>query len=173
VRSLALLLLALAGCARVGTAERAPVDVLAWFEKGPPEFGCWVERALGYRDPRWNCDLTGWSPSGDPCDDTAPYYEGPELPEADAKRLDHRLRTIGLDWEHGRLREVVFYFEGPVTESLARGAFGLPAEGAPAGFLDVGMQLCSKSGTCLHIEKFEHQGAGDVDCDAVRAARSR
>ena len=160
---------------RVGLAatEPAPVDVLAWFKLSPPEIGCWLERTWGHRDPKWNCDLKGWKGSGDPCDDWKPYYEGPEISDAVAKRMGARLENVHLEWEHGMLRSVTLHFDSPVTESEARRAFGLPLEGVPAGLMAIDHQRCSKRGTCLRVEKFEHQGAGDVDCDEVRAELRR
>jgi hypothetical protein len=166
-----LLLLALAGSCAFGR-QRVHVDVVAWFAMTPPQFGCWLERTWGHRDPRWNCDLNGWRRSGDPCDDTVPYYEGPEFPASFATRVEPRLANVRLAWEHGQLQAAWFAFDRPVSELSAREAFGLPAQGTPSGLMSVAWQQCSKRGPCLGIEKFDHQGAGDVDCDAVRAARS-
>lgn len=168
---LAVLLLAMPS-AGAPQDEHAP-DVLAWFAMTPPQFGCWLENTFGHRDPKWHCGLQGWKPSGDPCDDVVPYYEGPRLPESVAKRIDPRLRGIELEWEYGRLRGVTLSFEGPIAEATAREACRLPPTGAPGGFLRIDLQRCSKAATCLVVQRFEHQGAGDVDCDAVRARRAR
>lgn len=173
MRTSLLVLLAMSAACRRPVAERAPVDVVALFSLSPPALGCWLEKRWGHRDEKWNCDLKGWNRSGDPCDDTEPYYGGPATPDSVAKRMGPRLWEIDLEWEHGDLRSVSLAFDGPVTEAEARRTFGLPPEGVPPGLMFISLQDCSRRGTCLIVEKFEHQGAGDVDCDAVRAERAR
>ncbi len=152
----------------IGAPEERPVDVLAWFRMSPPEYGCWLEKTFGHRDPRWNCDLKGWKWSGDPCVDVDGWLEGPAFPDALARRVHPKARAIRLEWEHGDLRAVTIQLEGAVSEAAARRALRLPPAGAPEGFSRVDLQQCSKRGPCLTIERFEHMGAGETDCGDAR-----
>ncbi len=201
---LALLALVAAGCTRprapaaptaptAPTAKAAPVvaapkakpkafdphQVLGWPRLRADRFGCMLQRRFGHRDPKFNCDLKGYQPQGDPCHDTRHYYEGPAFPDAAIPAVDPRLEAVELHWEHGELQAATLTFRGkiPVDDLVHR--FGLPTLRRTPGdrvLADVAypkghdnlshlsIERCGRGVTCLDLEGFEHQGAGDVDC---------
>jgi hypothetical protein len=126
----------------------------------PAAFGCWMERALGHRDERWNCASRLDTVDADACRDPDTYFDGPELPPALAPRLHPLLRRVELAWEHGALQGATFVFAPDVHPAdMARvlGADGhrlADAASAAPGTCDA---------PCYEVVVFE---AADDDCDA-------
>jgi hypothetical protein len=141
-------------------------SLIAWPRMRADAFGCMLERQFGFRDPKFNCSLTGYVNKGDPCRNTTAYYEGPSLPDAVARKVSPDVGSISLSWEGGALQEVTVTFQKVLPEAQARKALGLPPSGAPlpANVQSVDVQRCAKDASCLLLTGFDHQGSGDVDC---------
>jgi hypothetical protein len=86
------------------------IDLRLWTRMDPAELGCWMERSLGHRDPRWNCSLSRYENDADACDDPARFSEGPAFPAALAPRLHPLLTGVALAWEGGALQRIAFTF---------------------------------------------------------------
>jgi hypothetical protein len=173
-------------------AELAPasLNVLAWPRMSSSEFGCYMEKTLGHRDPRFNCALKGYENQGDPCDNTEAYEEGPGFPASLATRVHPLATDVQLSWEHGELQQVTITLKGTLNEAEVRNAFKLPSADAyqlseaqqqsmPENLMDSSVQyqtLNSSAGegpsdpsqglTSVMLTGFDHMGAGDVDCSA-------
>lgn len=150
--------------ARAADLPAAGLNILDWPRMTSPAFGCFLERNLGHRDPRFNCTSRNLKP-GDPCIDTANYYAGPEFPEALAPRVHPLATDIRLKFEHGEMQSVSVTLTGKFSERDVRQAFGLQGDAAqPQNISSISVQDCSLASTCLVLQGFEHMGAGDVDC---------
>lgn len=146
-------------------ARYAKHDIQTWPRAGAASFGCFLEKTFGARDPRFNCALGAYENHGDPCHDTAAYYEGPAFPAGKAGAVHPLAREIRLAWEHGDLQAVHLTLRGRLTEEEALRALRLP----PAGRLlphvsRISVQACAKEATCVLVEGFDHMGAGEVEC---------
>ncbi|MCC6746009.1 MAG: hypothetical protein IT371_00035 [Deltaproteobacteria bacterium] len=140
-------------------------DLLTWPRASSTEFGCFLERVFRARDRRFNCSLKGYVNRGDPCRNTAAYYEGPAFPRGKAHEVHPLATEIRLAWEHGSLQAVSVTLSKRLSEEEVRRAFGLPRkQPLPAHVSGVHIQACSRRATCLMIEGFDHLGAGDVEC---------
>ena len=142
----------------------ATVNILDWPRMPSAAFGCFMEKTLGHRDPRFNCNLKSAKP-GDPCIDTNAYYAGPTFPPSLATRVHPLASDIDLDFEHADLRMVSIKLTGKFSDAEVRTAFGLPGDAArPQNIMSISVHDCSLVSTCLTLQGFEHIGAGDVDC---------
>jgi hypothetical protein len=162
--------------AHAADLAQANFSLRAWPRMTSPAFGCWMEKALGHRDAKFNCDLKNLENIGDPCTDTDPYYEGPKFPEALVTRVHPLATRIDVDFEHGDLRMIIVELAGEFSDQQVRKALGLPDEqervqefvrpSDPARPLIMSMDVhsCGPGITCLMIQAFDHMGAGDVDC---------
>jgi hypothetical protein len=129
------------------------------------EFGCFLEKVFGTRDPCFNCSLKGYVNRGDPCRNTRAYHEGPAFPRAQASKVHPLVSEIHLAWEHGDLQEVQVTLTRRLSEPEARKAFALPQGGKlPAYVTLISIQQCSNRATCILVQGFDHIGAGEVDC---------
>ena len=165
----------LAGGDRHGVAKgpaRPPLskhDIVTWPRAGAAELGCFLEKAFGAKDRRFNCTLKGYVNRGDPCKNTKAYYEGPVFPAGKAGEVNPLAREIRLAWEHGDLQEVQVTLVKRLGEEEVRKAFKLPASKTktlPAHVTRISIQQCGKDATCILVEGFDHIGAGEVDCGA-------
>ena len=57
-----------------------------------------------------------------------------------------------------------FDFAGAVTKDEALKLVGFAAPETTEGFSSIELEDCAKGRSCLVVQKFEHQGAGEVDC---------
>lgn len=156
----------------------ASVDVLAWPRLSSSVFGCYMEKTLGHRDPRFNCALKGYDNQGDPCTNPTAYEEGPDFPARLAARVHPLAKDVELSWEHGELQQVTIVLQGMFDEVEVRKAFKLPRaeaytlteaeQGAlPENIMDTSVQADPSNGlTSVTLTGFDHMGAGDVDCSA-------
>ncbi|MBK7963339.1 MAG: hypothetical protein IPK04_20405 [Bdellovibrionales bacterium] len=81
-------------------------DFTTWPRAHVKEFGCFLEKEFGYKDKKFNCSLKQYTNKGDPCKNTAEYNEGPEFPKALAGKVNAKIESIDLAWEHGDLQNV-------------------------------------------------------------------
>lgn len=168
------MLLAIAGSAQ-GAALVAPtLNVLAWPRMAPDAFGCYLEKNLGQRDPRFNCALQGYQNQGDPCHNPEAYNEGPAFPEQLASRVHPLATAVDLSWEHGALQQVTVTLRGTLSETQVRQAFNLPhaasasAAKLPDNIMAAYVEAASPAQglTSVTLLGFDHMGAGDVECSA-------
>jgi hypothetical protein len=145
------------------------VDVLGWFRMPSTEFGCRLEKSLGHRDPKFNCDLANYTPLMNPCLRDGDWYEGPAFPQALAARVHPLATQVDIKFEHGNLQGVLIVLRGRFTDQQVRRALGLPDDGKlPGNIMSLGIQS-SDAGqpeptTRLLIQGFDHMGGADVDC---------
>ena len=139
------------------------IDLLSWPRASPADIGCRMEKLLGHRDARFNCDLKNYESSGDPCKNTMAYYEGPTFPDKLAARVHPLATGVDLAFEHGALQSIVVWLHGDFSEQQVLQALGLHA-GADRGDNIMSISIQHANGTSLGIQGFDHMGAGDVDC---------
>jgi hypothetical protein len=142
-------------------------DLLTWPRASADKFGCYMEKSLGYRDPRFNCGLKGYKNVGDPCENTKAYYEGPQFPERPGI-LQPLVMGVQLSWEQGRLQQFTITLMGRMTEKQARQVLNLPPpeiEDLPPNVMGIDVQYPSDVTTAVSVTTFDHMGAGDVECD--------
>ncbi len=125
-------------------------------------FGCMLENEYGHKDATFNCAINGYENKGDPCTNPTTYYEGPTVPA----RLVTGARDVRAEWEHGELRALHITLTGVLSEEEAKKRLSLPAT-LPPNIMRIDVQGCAKDATCVTIEGFEHQGAGEVECPAA------
>lgn len=133
-------------------------DFTTWPRADVKEFGCFVEKEFGYKDKKFNCNLGQYVNKGDPCNNTIEYYEGPKFPKELAEKVNAKIDSIDLSWEHGLLQSVSIMFKQKYSEKDLSASFHLP--------VGASIQDCSKTNTCVILTGFEHVGAGDMDCGA-------
>lgn len=131
-------------------------DFTTWPRAHVSEFGCFLEKEFGHKDKKFNCSQKKYINKGDPCKNTEEYYEGPEISQALSTKVDPKIESIHLSWEHGDLQNVSITLKRKYSEKELRESFKLP-HGAS-------IQECSKINTCIVLNGFDHMGAGDVDC---------
>ena len=137
-------------------ADLKKQDVTTWPKASVKEFGCFLEKQFGHKDEKFNCSLKKYVNKGDPCLNTVVYYEGPRFPHALAKKIDSKIESIDLIWEHGQLQSVALTLDGKYPEKELRQKFKLPAAAQVAE--------CGKKTSCITLTGFAHMGAGDADC---------
>ena len=91
------------------------LDVRTWPRMSVGAFGCYLEKSLGHRDPRFNCALKHYQNKGDPCKNTEAYYEGPDFPVSLALHVHPLATDVKLDWEHGELQSVTITLKAAGT----------------------------------------------------------
>lgn len=101
----------------------ARLDLGAWLRWGPSDLGCWMERALAHREPRWSCTAPAVPPPDDPCDEA--WRAGPEVPDEVARRIHPLLRRVALAWEHGALQGATFQFDPDVPKAAMPRILGI------------------------------------------------
>ena len=167
---IALVMLALVHQLSFAAQELAPArhNVLKWQSMDPVQFGCYVEKTFGIRDPRFHCGARRYVPSSDPCTAGDAYDEGPAFPDAAAARIHPAIKAIDLSWEHGKLQQVSIDFKRKLSRKEIATILALPENfevpQEKMKFVSIYIQECSSDGTCLGIQMFEHMGAADVDC---------
>jgi hypothetical protein len=163
---------------QASSTDLAPpsVDVMTWPRMSVGDFGCYMEKTLGYRDKRFNCALKGYKNQGDACTNPRAYYEGPAFPKALVAKVHPLATDVELDWERGELQQVTITLKGAFSEQDARKAFKLPVGSAydmeaahmhatlPENVEDTDVQFPGRELTAVIITGFDHMGAGDVDC---------
>lgn len=137
----------------------AATPLSQWPRMRADAFGCMLENEHGHKDATFNCAMSGYVNKGDPCTNTAAYYEGPSVPA----RLVTGARDVRAEWEHGELRALHITLTGVLLEKEAKQRLSLPAT-LPPNIMRIDVQACAKDATCVTLEGFEHQGAGDVEC---------
>jgi len=147
-------------------SQPTPYDVLSWPRMSAAKFGCYLEKTFGYKDKKFNCSLKDYKNQGDVCKNPEAYSEGPEFPVSKSSAIHPLIETARLSFEHGELQEVSFTLKKILPEAEVRRIFKLPAANAttPENVMNIIIQNCGKDSTCLSIEGFEHNGAGDVGC---------
>lgn len=131
-------------------------DFTTWPGADIKEFGCFVEKEFGYKDKKFNCSIKQYVNKGDPCKNTVEYYEGLAFPKALSGKVNDKIDSIDLAWEHGHLQSVSIILKGKYTQKTLKESFKLPVEAS--------IQECSKTNTCIILNGFDHMGAGDADC---------
>lgn len=101
-------------------------DPTSWAKMSRKDFGCMLERDLGYRDRLWNC-TTDEPPTGDPCRDVENYYRGPQIPPEFGSKVSPLVDRVELHWEHGNLQEIDITFRANVGDREIEEAFSLPS----------------------------------------------
>jgi len=131
-----------------------------WLRMDSADFGCEMERQLGHRDATYNCSNRR-HPTGDPCKDTVPYYAGPAVPDVAARKIHPNIKSLTPTWEHGDIQafQVCFVAKAPVdwVTNTLRSTSRFPGDFDAASFTP------AEDG-CYNQERFDHMGAGDVDC---------
>ena len=99
--------------AAAGTAPLQPTELLQWPRMRADRFGCMLEKRFGIKLETYNCTAPK-PPTGDPCVDTGPYYDGPKLPEQLASSVQGAgaVERLSADWEHGQLRSLTVTLKG-------------------------------------------------------------
>ncbi|MFL6660439.1 MAG: hypothetical protein ACJ8GW_20295 [Massilia sp.] len=165
---LSLLLFAHVSAMAASSPAPASVDVLVWPRMDAARFGCYLEQTFGVKDAKFNCGLKNYVNRGDPCKRTKAYYEGPALPKSLAQRIAPQATDVALQWEHGQLQAVTLTFPLKVSKADITRLLHLPATRSyPKQYpniIDIDVQECSATDSCVIIQGFEHMGAGDVDC---------
>ncbi len=147
------------------TIKNGLKEVLSWPRMKADAFGCKMEKEWGIRDAKFNCALTHYQSGGDPCKNPEAYYEGPSLPDDFPSKLHPLLQTIQLSWEHGELQAVSLFFKESFSRPEMAELFGYHMSSDAPNIMDFSTKGCSKEGTCVTLQGFDHEGAGDVDCD--------
>ncbi len=149
--------------------------LLSLLKKTPVEIGCLLQTELQYRDSLFNCDNKNYVNKGDPCKKIKEYYEGVEIPDAIAQKMDPACKNIKLEFEHGNLRQVSITFADSILISKIKTLFTLPSDKSkfPGNVTDIdyGENTFSKDKPVnpnytrwVAITAFEHLGAGEVQC---------
>jgi hypothetical protein len=162
-------------------AQTAPTflsvhPVLTWMRKTPVEIGCMFQTEYGWRDSVFNCDYRNYANKGDPCNNEKEYYEGVELPDSIAQKVHPLIAQLLMDFEYGSLQQLVISLKDSMEVNKAKELFALPAskDALPDNVLsvDYGQEMVSPDKPvganytkAIVIIGFEHQGAGDVDCE--------
>ena len=60
------MLLALLLAASAASSPLSKSDPLTWPRAGARDFGCFLERAFGFKDKKFNCKLCGYKPASNP-----------------------------------------------------------------------------------------------------------
>ncbi len=110
------------------------IDVLPWPRMPAPEFGCYMEKALGYRDSTFNCatrarQLAVYEKNHDACEHPKAFHDGLDFPDALAARVHPLAEHVALQFQGGSLQEVIITLKGKYSEADVRKAFRLPASG--------------------------------------------
>jgi hypothetical protein len=175
--SIVLATLALTAASHAADLPPAKVKIADWPRTSVADFGCMLERTFGRRDARLNCSLTHYANSGDPCINTKGYYEGPDFPKEQLAKAIHPLaRLVSVDYEHGQVRSVFISLDGKFDEDDVLKAFSIPPPGPlrPLNIIQVNLgDHCGPAATCVLVTGFDHMGAGDVDCSAIRETPKR
>jgi len=158
------MLVLLAGLLTAVPPKASDVNLPAWFEMSPGDFGCYLERAFGVRDKKWGCTAPVQEVSDDPCSDLAGYRAGPEFPSKVVKKVHAKLQNITLSWEHGALQSVTLTFAGAETDEDARAIFRLPRDNKSTALASIAFQECGKKKSCLVLQKFERTDIGEAGC---------
>jgi len=150
-------------------------DLINWPRKTVVEIGCILETELGFRDSVFNCSYKNYVNKGDPCKNTTAYYEGIVFPDTLAAKLHPAIKSVRLDFEGGRLREIHLTFKDSASKEQIRQWFGLPVDTAfPENIMTInyGENVYANDKPAdpaytkwLTLTGFEHMGAGDVDCE--------
>ncbi len=146
------------------TADPTPAlsktDPLTWTRSDPATFGCFLEKSFGLHDARFGCKPKkgkGKAASKASADDV-----GPVFPAAAASQVNPLVTNVDLAWENGSLQAVTLTLSKKMTLSEVTAAFHLPAnEHQPANVMSIDVQDCTEKASCLLIQGFDHEGAGD------------
>lgn len=135
--------------------------ILEWLTLDPPRLGCALQKSFGAKDPKWNCSLKVWAPSGDFCKNPREFAAGLQIDDATARKIHPSLKSVRLAWENGAIQAMVFEFSEKLSEAQARRMLKLPAPGTPLppGILQIGTGDCSREGSCLTLKAFERTSA--------------
>jgi hypothetical protein len=163
------------------TAHAAPSflsrhPVLTWMRMSPVEIGCMFQTEYGYRDSVFNCDYKNYANHGDPCKNDKEYYEGIELPDSIAQKVNPVISQLLMDFEHGNLQQLVVSLRDSMEVSKAKELFQLPSANEPLPdnviSVDYGQDMVSPDKPvssnytkAIVLIGFEHMGSGDVDCE--------
>jgi hypothetical protein len=133
-------------------------DVLSWPRMTPSKFGCLLEKSFGTKDKQFNCASAKKKAKADEAG-----TEGPSFPEAKAAALQASVKSVKLVWERGELQSVSFTLTGKLSVDEVRRLFKLPAKdnNPQANVTSISIEDCSAADTCLTLQGFDHQGAGD------------
>jgi len=134
-----------------------------WPRSDVETFGCFLQKELGYRHPKFNCDLKRYKNKGDPNLITKEYYEGPSFPEAKLQQIHPAIQGITLHWEHGDLQGVTLNFEPGFGPAKIRESFQLRQNAKDGGpnLMSFDIQDSGRGSYSLILQGFDHQGAGD------------
>ncbi|MFO1519741.1 MAG: hypothetical protein U1F57_08795 [bacterium] len=134
---------------------------ITWPRSDLRTYGCFLEKQLNDRPPKYNCDFKGTRKNSLPT--AKGYYEGPSFPPSKLGLIDPSIQRIELNWEHGELQGVIMTFKPGISPSQIRDSFHLQ-EGSTKGLpnvMSIDIQGGERSPYSLILQGFEHQGAGD------------
>lgn len=131
-------------------------EITTWPKASVADFGCFLEKQFSYKDEKFNCGLKKYVNKGDPCLNTTEYYEGPKFPAKLAAKINSKIESVDLIWEHGLLQSVALTLNAKYPEKEIRKLFNLPTSAQ--------VDECSKKNTCVTLTGFDHMGAGDTEC---------
>lgn len=144
-------------------AKLSVTDFLSWPRSNAAMFGCFLEKDFKHKDKKFNCDLKNYKNQGDPHKKFEEYYEGPVFPKGKESKVHPDISDIDLSWEHGDLQGVSLTLTKKMAEAEVRKILKLPMnENYPrSNVMSISIQQCSLKATCVVIQGFDHQGAGD------------
>ncbi len=157
-------------CSGMASADAflANHNVLSWPRMTAGDFGCYIEMTFKVRDKKFNCGLKHYVNHGDPCKHPETYQEGPVFPNSVASRIHPLVKSVNLRWEHGDLQAISLTFTKKLRRDDIARIFALPtAFSYPKEYpniMTIDIQDCTRDGTCLEIQGFDHIGSGDMEC---------
>jgi len=137
--------------------------ILSWSRMSAADFGCYLEKNFGHKDPKFNCSLKNYVNKGHPSENTEAYYEGPAFPESKASAIHSLVQEVRVSFEGGQLQSLSLTLNKSLPEAEVRRLFLLPSskDPRPENVTRISIRKCGEDGTCIEIEGFEHVGAGD------------
>jgi len=133
-----------------------------WPRADVQTFGCFLEKELAYRDPKFNCSLKNYHKQINPSK-AETYYEGPPFPDSKVQQIHPAIQGIVLSWEHGSLQGVALDFKPGISPSQIVEFFHLPKKGSFVlpNLMSYDIQSSTPTSYSLLLQGFDHQGTGD------------
>lgn len=130
--------------ARSAELASPTANVLSWPRMSAPEFGCHIEKTLGYRDATFNCatravQLKVYEKEHDPCKHPQAFHDGPAFPEALATQIHPLAKRVDIEWQGGTVQAVIVTLKGAYGEAAVRKAFHLATgdQGQPENIMQI------------------------------------
>ena len=157
--------------ANINSIKICKYNLLSWSRKDVADFGCMLQSEFNFRDSKFNCDLKNYVNHGDPCFKTEAYYEGPSFPKNESQKIDANIESIGLNFEHGELQMIEIDLKNSMQKEVVQKIFSLPINNNdfPQNVMNISYSTSKPNEIKgFAIIGFDHQGAGDVDCDEIK-----